>query len=280
VHHIAQPLAAAQYAGSSNGKFVMCMPPWSKELPRSAPVAGEGSQARMQPFVAEFARNGGSAGFEFDCSKIPPGPWNFTCQSGGKKREVLSTSEFQVLDCNQEERTQIGTASSGEPIYSYKQKSGGFPYKSFFTEQDKKDGFLLDIDLDVFVSEGNGSLVMPISFERTKRHQKSFGPHNGHGMNSETDIYVQVSTKELGLIHQRMDKFFADLAEARRDGYLPKVVTIADSSALVRAIKPRKQGEDSNTTGIQAYTPECLVFLVNYMTRKRLKEIYPEISFQ
>lgn len=277
VHHIAQPLAAAQFTDTSNGKFLMCMPPWSKELPRSK----EKETDLSNPIVMDFVETTkGEVGFEMDCKDRPKGNWNLFCR---RKRDaddkILGKSEFQVFDCNEEKRTKIGTDSKGDPIYSTETSPGmGHSFTSYLKPEDREKGYLLDIDLDVFVSEGKGTFVEPISWERTTQHEKQKGAHGSHEVNTESDPSIAVTTKELDLIQKRMDYFFQNLKESKEAGFIPKVITLADSTALKRQLAPKKLGEDYNINGIQAYTPDCLVFLINYLTKKRLKEIFPNAA--
>ncbi len=285
VHGVAQPLVGSQLTGVSNGNFIMCMPPWSLELPRSK-VAGKNQAGDpvYQPLKMELmevpyekelvAKN------MVDCKK-KPGDWEVDCyDSGDSKNKKIADSQFQVVDCNNEERIELGK-SKGTPYYKTQIKNQPLPdIGNFFSEEDKKKGFLLDIDLDVFVSEWRepgqkGAHRNPVSFERTNGpksfHRVSEVPQELHAENSETD-FGGVTTKEFSLIRERMDVFFNGLKEAKSRGYLPKVITIADSTALNRVIRSKKLNEDSD----ERFTPSCLVFLVNYMARKKLVETYSE----
>lgn len=277
VHHIAQPLAAAQYTDTSNGRFLMCMPPWSKELPRSKEKETDPSKPIVMDFV-ETAK--GEVGFEMDCKDRPNGKWNLFCRTKRDPEDkILGKSEFHVFDCNEESRKRIGKDSKGDPLYATETNPGlGHSFTSYLNPEDKQKGYLLDIDLDVFVSEGKGTFVEPISWERTTEHEKKKGKHGSHDMNTESDPSIAVTTKELDLNEKRMDYFFQNLKESKEAGFLPKVITLADSTALKRQLAPKKFGEDYNMDGLQAYTPDCLVFLINYMTKKRLKEIFPNAA--
>ncbi len=281
VHHIAQPLAASQATGVSSGDFIMCMPPWSKELPRTQYVKQADGTSKPAALAFNFIERGtkGSEelGFEMAAKDAPQGDWNiptFTpdeLQAGTVK--VLAPSRFQIVDCNNEERVETFKNSSGEQMFEVRQKSTPpAPLADYFPAQDKKKGYLLDIDLDVFVSEGHGGLVEPISWERSKSHDREYGPHGSHAQNTESDPNIAVTTKEFGLIRDRMDLFFKRMTESKKAGMVPKVITIADSSAVARAIRTGQEGEA--VAGIKAFTPTCMAFVVNYMVRKRLQETF------
>ncbi|MGK5086778.1 hypothetical protein WDW86_04415 [Bdellovibrionota bacterium FG-2] len=277
VHHIAQPLAASQATGVSSGDFIMCMPPWSKELPRTQYVKQADGTSKPAPLALNFVERRGELGFEMSVTDVPAGYWNIEAfmpsdvQVGNVK--VLAPSRFQIVDCNNEERVETFKNSQGEQMFEVRQKSTPpAPLADYFPAQDKKNGYLLDIDLDVFVSEGRGGLVEPISWERTKGHEIEYGLHGTHEQNTESDPNVAVTTKEFGLIRDRIDSFFKRMADSKKAGMVPKVITIADSSAVARAIRTGQEGEAVD--GIKAFTPTCMAFVVNYMVRKRLQETF------
>ena len=80
---------------------------------------------------------------------------------------------------------------------------------------------------------------------------------------------MQVLATELNLVDKRIDYLFENLKEAKEKGYLPKVVTIADSTLLARAAE---SSVDSNNGG--NFTPACLSFLLNYKVRQKLNDLY------
>lgn len=301
VHHIAQPLAGAQAAGVSNRHYIMCMPPWSQELPRTGvriPAGQVRDLATSVPKPLEFyfsrynyrrrMANGAFRtldveGFLMPTDALPPAPrgrsWNIVTRSRAQQSfRAEDRVNFQVGDCNNEVQAHGVTREREDELP---------PFHQFFPESARQDGYLLDLDLDVFVSEGYAQdlSVMPYSFERPIRttdrralrqgtaHVAQYGNHEAHDDSNETDPRMQVTSLEFGLIQRRIDSFFQQLAEARDKGFVPRVITIADSTAINRAIRSLDPG--AAREGIQAYTPSCLGFLVNYMVRQRLQQTFP-----
>lgn len=281
VHGVAQPLAAAQAIGVSNGNFVMCMPPWSSELPRTQSSATAAPQALEYDFCdaniegltdVQQIQQGRTLGFatpyiEGDESRPIPlaGYIEGECRQIGRSR-------FQVVNCNNEEQVRL-TGPDGSQIVTVRQRSTEpFPFENYLTERDRSQGFLLDIDLDVFVSEGrdpSGSQSpVPVSYHRST--SRSAGGHGSHDFSNETDPASSVPTVEFDAIRTRLDSFFERLARANAQGYRPQVITIADSTILNRAMLNR---EENDRVGGN-YTPACLSFILNYMVRTRLSQIY------
>ncbi len=286
VNHIAQPLAAAQLTGVNNGRFIMCMPPWSDELPRTT---------KNNPIEARFQKTYGSYSFVVNrktYEKLKAYNDGINVNFGIQEYEktepafaqdpdaVSKNSQFHVIDCNNEERKVINPSSpENEKKYTTQQREKPLPkITDFFSTEEEKNGFLLDIDLDAFVSEGHGGQVEPISYERPHSRGKNteYAEHGSHNNSSETDTKIEVPSVEYDLIKSRIDSFFNRLGDLKAAGVSPKMITISDSTALKRAMRSQKTGEAVGSW--EAYTPDCLVFLVNFMTRKKLQEIYPEVS--
>ena len=105
-------------------------------------------------------------------------------------------------------------------------------FDQFMPASARQTGFILDIDLDAFVSNGSelaqGRSVMPVSYGREQ---------SNHDMTSEGDLASGLSAGEMYMIRKRVDEFFRRLEDAKRNGVLPKVITIADSTQLMRAIR-------------------------------------------
>lgn len=281
VHGIAQPLAAAQAVGVSNGRYLMCMPPWSSELPRSARINSEGKNI-PEPLEMDFCNanieglasgqgiKGGNLTIGFavpDAAKYEETTlvryWEGECEVRGK-------SYFNVVDCNNEELYERGRDSTGKVEYDVRQKAAPTNYKfqDYLSPKDREQGFLLDIDLDVFVSEGRGKRdpmnPEPSSFLRP--HGEGVKPHGSHEASNETSTAPAVSVRELEQIRSRVDDFMKRLQSAKADGYSPKVITIADSTILRRALL----NQESNDLAGGNFTPVCLSFLLNYMVKTQL----------
>ena len=287
VSKIAQPLAAAQLTGIGNGRFIMCMPPWSSELPRTT---------KDSPIQARFMKQGGGAyGFSLTSAQYqklkqnhPESAVNFAVNDDEIPQgpafaqdpdRMNSASQFHVVDCNNEKRTLVNPeAPASDQKWVTRQSDTKLPQlQDFFAKSEEKNGFLLDIDLDAFVSEGHGGVAEPISFERPSSVHNGLPVHGSHTKSSETDPSIQVPSVEYDLIKGRIDSLFSRLQSLKSSGVSPKVITIADSTALKRAMSSRQAGEATGKWS--AYTPDCLAFLVNFMTRKKLKEVYPEVDF-
>lgn len=285
VHGIAQPLAAAQAVGVSNGRYLMCMPPWSSELPRSARMNSDGKNI-PEPLELDFCNaniEGLASGQGLKGSNltigfaVPDAPkyesttlaryWEGECEVRGK-------SYFNVVDCNNEELYERGRDSNGKIEYDVRNKAAAtnYQFQDYLTPQDREQGFLLDIDLDVFVSEGHGPRdpqnPEPSSFLRP--HGEGVSPHGSHEGSNETSTAPAVSVRELEQIRSRVDDFMKRLQSAKADGYSPKVITIADSTILKRALL----NQESNDLAGGNFTPACLSFLLNYMVRTQLNQIY------
>lgn len=287
VHQIAQPLTAAQLTGVSNGRYVMCMPPWSREFPRSRYVRD--AQGRSRPQGLEFElremnrlQTGGgltlaearpsTIGYTYPCSRVNERIPSVRCYPDSERDRqgrLIGTANYQVVDCNNEELVEIGSDSAGRVQYDVRDRSGQdlFPFEDFMTDRDREQGFLLDIDLDVFVSEGRGNSVEPTSYLRPNHPDRKDPDHaNANELNPRTDV----PSRELEQIKDRIDGFFDRLEQAKNQGYLPKVITIADSTNLERALRSR----ESNDLNGGNFTPACLSFVVNYMVRERLSSLY------
>ena len=184
---------------------------------------------------------------------------------------VLPNGEFNlhVTDISVE---QMVTSSTGGTVHVYETaKTDALPgFDQFMPATARQTGFILDIDLDAFVSNGTNDPgmknVIPISYGRES---------SNHNMTSEGDLKSGLSASEMYMIRKRVDAFFKRLEEAKRNGVLPRVITIADSTQLMRAIR----GENEDFMGGN-YTPACLAFILNFMVRERLKNLYPEVSLQ
>lgn len=272
VHHISQPLTGA-LAVNAASKLIMCMPPWSKELPRSEIHVATGEVQLDEMRLVRNPRHGGIVHLANDSERY---------KKANVMRNLKGTTEIKrvpmgVVDCNTEAQPE---GPRGPVVTRSKAESGIPDLKKFFSSDEVKKGFILDIDLDVFVSEGlRGEIAAPVSFARTQRHIKQNGEHGSHTANNENDPSVMVGTLEMNLINSRIQHFFNELKEAKASGIMPKVITIADSTMLTRAIDRANDksinDEKKYSTGGGNYTPSCLAFLLNYKIRAELKKLYP-----
>jgi len=274
VHQVAQPLVAAGAAGLTK-KYVLCMPPWSTRMPRN----NLGADGKIQfdeelEIVSSYTGYGKErevhlAGIERDHPVLFEHGDGIAPVWERESNDITITDGISLgtIDCNTEELTEDGTVRDrGRPAHRVSQTFG---------DHERENGFILDIDLDAFVSEGySEDHIMPISFARTDasnlEHREVVGDHGSHAFQSETDSRIEVSSTEMDLIRSRVDYLFDELTQAKVDGYLPKVITISDSTVLQRMIEG---GEDSTLSGGN-FTPSCLSFLLNYMVKSKLRKLY------
>lgn len=268
VHDIAQPLVGATISDITTN-IALVLPPWSQRVGRSPIVGG-----KVQKLKVTLAQSGEAMrlmyreqddNLNLEKSAIP---------TFGKIKDYNMASDFKVIkegvnisvtDANSERRVDI---APGE--YIVEPSESPLPPFSSYLESKK---FLLDIDLDGFVSEGldeGYDIEEPVSFKRTRPHQSEYSEHNGHQSSNENDPAIEVASIELDLIKKRVDSFFDRLEVAKKEGFTPAVITIADSTILERAL----EGQYNDSLSGGNYTPSCLVFLLNYTVRQKLKRLY------
>jgi len=286
VHQISQPIIGA-VASDVTSKVVLCLPPWQKRLPRNKinpktkkadhtpsflcnkndtlkPSTYRKYEKELDSYIFDFYDESEIA----ECEKKQPKKPYRCCK--------VKDFTFSVTECNNEVTTEYKTEDDKTYYIPNENKNKLPDFFSYFGEKEKKNGYILDIDLDAFVSEGTeDDAVMPISFARTEKHQKSYGSHNGHEQSNENDPIVEVSSLEIDRVKERVDNFFNRIRKAKDDGYIPKVITIADSTVLMRALT----GDSDDSLSGGNYTPSCFVFLLNYLVKQKLKETFPEAYF-
>ena len=268
VHKIAQPLVGASASGITRD-ITMVLPPWATRINRSKIVDGQVQKQPLQ-LVQTITDDMEESEIKFLTSEdqnylqIPNKVINSSSLYNKDEYKVLAQVDLSVADANTERRVKLADGSS--TIITEQRKLA--PLSSHL--QSKK--FILDIDLDGFVSDGISKKhgVEPISFGRTQAHNAKAGEHGGHQNSNETDPRIAVSTMELDLIDQRLNSFFDRLEQAKEDGHTPAVITISDSTTLMRALEGQEQ--DGAIGG--KFTPSCLVFLLNYRVRQRMQQIY------
>lgn len=266
VHHIAQPVVGGLATDVANS-LVMALPPWSPRLPRSEYKNGKVDPYKVKLYKETYEDGESDYKLGTDESKILKTA-DSPIQNLPKNGKVIKEFDLTVMDANLEERIGVTDSEGKETssIITTREMEEKFNYANYMPKGQKK--FILDIDLDAFVSEGkSGDRVVPLSFGR---HQKSYGNHNGHEFSNETDPEVEVTLSEFNLIEGRLDFFFDQLRDMKEKGYEPAVITIADSTILQSIAG---NADDSKSGG--NFTPSCLVFLLNYRMREELKAIYP-----
>ena len=265
VHEIAQPLMGAALSDVSRD-FVFVKPPWSQSVRTSELIEG---RAYKQELTLLSDKNGDisfHAPIEEDQlglreHRVVDDYSSFAQKSENQHPALmnLGTVSLSVTDANTEAQVEL---SDGQSIIIQEDRELE-PLSTHLTTE----RFILDIDLDGFVSQGqldrrgNENIQTPESFERTVEN---------HGQSNETDENIFVSSVELDLIDSRVDSFIQRLEQAKAEGHLPAVITISDSTVLQRAAEGQR--EDSMSGG--NFTPSCLAFLLNYRVRQRLNEVY------
>lgn len=262
IHNIAQPLVAG-LASDVTSSLIMALPPWSPRIPRTEYDQKKGSI----PAKAYLYEDSNQIGIATSDSRIynhknSPIPKAFP--------DDVKLKEFNlvVIDANLEKMVETKD-ETGAVTSSIIEEREATPADSFVNHFPKDESqFILDIDLDAFVSEGRGhSRAEPVSFGR---HEKKYGTHKGHDANTETDPNIDVPTKEFELIEDRVNHFFKELESLKAAGKLPAVITIADSTVLQAAMT--RNVDDGQVGG--NFTPSCLVFLLNYMVKEKLRRLY------
>ncbi len=262
VHEIAQPLVAG-IASNVTSELIMALPPWSYRLPRNK--AGDPYKVDLIHYGQDSDAMYGLSTSEEDILKARGTPIGIKTN---KRKGIVRTFNLAVVDANLESNIEVKD-TEGNLIATMIDKREETPNDSLLAHMPKDENqFILDIDLDAFVSEGRGTDgVTPKSFGR---HTQQYGTHNGHDVNTETDPNVQVPLREFELIENRVDHFFKNLEEMKTAGKLPAVITIADSTLL-----QSMAGADPDDSQVGGnYTPSCLAFLLNYRIKQGLKEIY------
>ncbi len=276
VHHIAQPLVGAAVSNITSD-LVMVMPAWTTRISHTSRQDSNGNFIPCQTHLVN-ERNGFVIGMSDDEARNCPelnsrdSPIYPYSQSTYDRVKIRPTT-IAVANINAENQQDYQSDQTGES-YKIDQQTAATQlpdYSRYLPERAKTDGFILDIDLDAFVSEGHSTTIEPISFERTVRHRENNpSSPSEHKSMTEMDSTVEVSLKEMNLIKARIDSFFNRLERAKERGVLPKVITIADSTVLSRLMTSR----ELNTQDGGNFTPSCLAFLVNYMVRSKLRSLY------
>ena len=276
VHHIAQPLVGAAVSNITSD-FVMVMPAWSTRISHTSRQDANGNFIPCETHLVNEGRGfviGMSDAEARNCPELArsDSPIYRYTESEYNRVKIRPTT-VAVANINDENQQDYQNDQTGES-YKIDQQTAATQlpdYSRYLPERAKTDGFILDIDLDAFVSEGHSTTIEPISFERTQRHRENNPNSPGdHKSMTEMDSTVEVSLKEMNLIKARIDSFFNRLERAKANGVLPKVITIADSTILSRLMTSR----ELNTQDGGNFTPSCLAFLVNYMVRSKLRSLY------
>ncbi len=290
VHDIAQPLVAAAVSGITRST-TMVLPPWNPRLKESTRFDSNGRVIPLNISINETIFDDreiervldpriNSAEVDPENSlgildqyrdrnyESPIGTYDPKLDSDWTRPSGI-TFDLAVSPLSRETRTNI----PGETNLDSQATSELRDFSAYLPASAQSDGFILDIDLDAFVSNGDTSnpIAEPVSFGRTQSLDRGGDRHeSSHGSFNELDPNTEVLSTEMNAIKARMDSFFERLQEAKEKGVLPKVITIADSTTLFRAM----EGQEDDSLGGGNFTPSCMAFLLNYMVRQRLEAIY------
>lgn len=138
--------------------------------------------------------------------------------------------------------------------------------------------FILDIDLDFFVTNGDA-----IS---KKEYQKDFGDLEStgrvHGVpgitipraayeDDDSKQMIKDLNKEFRLIKKRVEVFLRGLAALKKKGQTPCCISIADSAPSFFS------GSTSRAVWTNCYTPKYFVPALRFLLNEGLKKIYPKL---
>jgi hypothetical protein len=264
IHDIAQPLVAG-LATDVTSSLIMALPPWSPRIPRTEYDEKTGSKpAQIYLYEDEESEQIGIATSDASIYNHKDSP----IVQGFADDVRVKEFDLVVIDANLESRVETMNANGvvTSSIIEEREATAADSFANHFPKDESQ--FILDIDLDAFVSEGRGNAnAEPVSFGR---HEKRYGTHKGHDANTETDPNIDVPLKEFELIEDRVNHFFKELEGLKAAGKLPAVITIADSTVLQAAMT--RSVDDGQVGG--NYTPSCLVFLLNYMVKEKLRNLY------
>lgn len=280
VHQIAQPIMGAVASGVTSS-VTMVLPPWTPRLEettnfdsrnRAVPltvnmqeIVTEDSERILGPAIDITTQDPNTDLGALDNPYTPLLHYNPTTDSDWS-RPTGTTFGLTVSQLTRETES----AAIGQTNFDVQASSQMRPLSDYLPAQAKDDGFILDIDLDAFVSNGRGiNRAEPVSYGRTQNLDGD-SRHNRHSEFNELDQTDEVLTTEMQAIKQRIDVFFDRLAASKEQGFNPKVITIADSTTLMRAI----EGQENDSAGGGNFTPSCMAFLLNYMVRQKLSALY------
>lgn len=286
VHSIAQPLVAAAATGVTRST-TMVLPPWSRRLTESRTFDDSGRVVPVNISINESVYSfdeGRTLNAAVNIKNLDPNNNLGIGQRGTSPIETFNpdtdsdwtrptgiTFDLAVSPLSREQRSDI----PGETVLDPQATSELRDFADYLPAEAQTDGFILDIDLDAFVSNGNedNPVAEPLSYGRTQFFDgvgAGNSSHGGHEAFNELDPNTEVLSTEMSAIKQRMDSFFERLDGAKARGVRPKVITIADSTTLMRAM----EGQEDDSMSGGNFTPSCMAFLLNYMVRQRLESLY------
>jgi len=138
-----------------------------------------------------------------------------------------------------------------------------------------KSRFILDVDLDFFVTNGD-------KFSK-KEYQEDFGDIESTGRvhaipgitepraayaDSNSSVVVSDLNTEFGLVKKRVDVFLRGLAYLKKKGKRPCCITLSDSAPSFFS------GSTSRAVWTNSYTPKYFVPALRYLLMKGLKRLY------
>ncbi|MDH4468985.1 MAG: hypothetical protein QE271_13080 [Bacteriovoracaceae bacterium] len=311
VKFIGQPMIASM-ASNLTTEYIFSLPPWSQptqfspvENGLSKPAKGAIIHTKADDFMSEMQVN------VIGLVSYPEA--NVFFQMRDKQTQILSPDDHdQVIrdiyyfidpavmekQTINKDRNAIATINTESLPFDAKHDSFS-PY--FNSSQLGSQKFILDIDLDVFSSDGRTNYVnhdrwhgptktipqigifvnkaMPFSHERTPWMMKwmlDFADFSHPDLKQLKNEDVVVTSTEFKLLKVRMDQFFERLNQTKINGQTPAIITLTDSSILQRVYVENYQNAFASSVELNDsnFTPIPLVFLINYYARMKLASIY------
>ena len=215
IHHIAQPITGAVAAGVTSD-VLLVLPPWSTRIQRTDQELAQ----RLCSVRVDLAhRIDSTEGRIIQNTSTNPAfnRGNSPIYEPGNGDQRVRSYRLQVTNLTNE------TKNYHNEWYGLR----GF--EDYLPSSARNTGFILDIDLDAFVSNGkrDNSIVEPLSYGRRDS--------TNHVFTTEGDLRSGIALDEMVRIKERINIFFRRLQDAKDAGMCPRIITIADSTELTRA---------------------------------------------
>jgi hypothetical protein len=227
---------------------IWCMPSWVYDTNFSTPEQALVHYKKEDKFAYLRAEGGKKDDYALDVDILP---------------DIDRTKDMDFYQAHEFSRLKVTTTKGWERL------SNAIGSKS---------KFILDIDLDFFVTNGD-------AFSK-EEYQDDFGDlestgrvHGVPGITVPRAAYEDAASqqltkklnKEFGLIKKRVQIFLRGLASLKKRGQIPCCISIADSAPSFFS------GSTSRAVWTNCYTPKYFVPVLRYLLGEGLKKIYPEL---
>ncbi len=307
VKFIGQPMVASMASGIVSD-FIFSLPPWSQKKSFS-PIQADGTAKSstghiIKKVMEDFMSEEQVEVLSFQSDSDAPAIFEHHNQNNlPLLTKPIKEVHYYIDPALAEINSYESTTAKGR--YQTVTADYALPYQSvtpyFRSIKPLNQRFILDIDLDVFASDGRTNVVnmdhwngptqliaridkfenkaMPYSYERTPYLQKlrlQFDQFEHQDLKQLKNAEIVVSSTEHQLVKVRMEQFFSKLEKSKNDGYIPAIITITDSTVLSRTnAKDYFKSFASSIEYVDSnFTPVPFVFLINYYARVKLREIY------